>query len=153
MAVIEYRIAVDENGNATVIQDVRLIGPEDRIIFSKDPNTTKQVAIRYVRSSPFEKEGPQAGEVFLVQSNFGASISEALKVENSTEDKGIERRTPLGKRKVFHFECGEAETGSVTSDGDPQPIRPNGIHFRAWGGGGGDNGGTGGTFTPPPPPG
>jgi len=157
MAVIEYRITVDENGNATVVQDVRAIGLRDSVIFSTDGKNVspgKQMAIRYVDASPFVNGGPLPGLAFpvAVTPNSGATpVAEGIPVDKSNLDDDVgERFTPVGMRKAFHFECGEIDTDVVIDPGGrldqkmKQDMRNK--SFRAWGGGGGDNPGTGGTL-------
>jgi hypothetical protein len=145
MAVIEYRITVDANNEASVVQDVLRIDKDDIIIFSTEkdsPNITpgKRAAIRYNQASPFVgAEDPAADEVFIIQSEFpktevGVDInhlptSEMHIVQISNAVGGIKRVTPVGTRTTFHFDCGEA-------DPDPQKTQTT---FKKWGGGGSGN--------------
>jgi hypothetical protein len=135
MAVIEYRITVDADGNAQVVQDVRRIEPNvDTIIFSGDTtNVTpgKKMAILFSDGgSPFVKNGealganpkdPVPGKVFLVepileQKNGSlvapdiATLPDAQKhvVQRSNADAGVHFVVGFGKRRTFHFDCGEA---------------------------------------------
>src|SRR5690242_11878393 len=57
MALIEYRIIVDQNGQARVLQDVQEIGPEDKIQFVADRGNTEDTYIRFDTESPFTDPG------------------------------------------------------------------------------------------------
>jgi hypothetical protein len=130
MALIEYRINVDSSGNATVIQDVREIGPGDQIRFVANNTTT---VIKYDGASPFDSPpnppvaspaagvGPVSGQIFLVPM-AGANPPQALKVTNPISNAPT-RFVPEFQeaRKTFHFQCGQGDS----------------TNFSPWGGGGG----------------
>jgi hypothetical protein len=163
MAVIEYRITVDADGNAQVVQDVRRIDADvDTLIFSADKtNVTpgKKMAILFSDAgSPFVKEGvpanpkdPVPGKVFLVETILDKAQDGSLVApkiaELPDEQKHVVRRSNVeaqgrfvvgfGNRKTFHFDCGEA-----LQAGDPKDKETG---WSKWGGegsqppGGGDN--------------
>src|SRR5437868_15359130 len=109
MAVIEYRITVDTDGNATVEQDVRQIDEGDTLIFTTDNQNVsspdKKIAIKHIGTSPFLSRGPLANQVFIVEAGLGAAVEKGFRVEQSNAAHGSERDTPFGPRKTFHFEC------------------------------------------------
>lgn len=116
MALIEYRIVVDDNGNATVIQDVQQIGPGDQIRFvSNKPGTV----IKFASLSPCESI--PAGQITRVSAIGAAQAPDAVTTKNA-DAQLIFVPELNAKRKTFPFLC-----GSVDANGN----------FKAWGGQGG----------------
>ncbi|MFN0168164.1 MAG: hypothetical protein ACKV22_17195 [Bryobacteraceae bacterium] len=118
MALIEYMITVDANGNASVVQDVKEIGPGDKIRFVANNSNT---AILFDAASPFDSPGP--GVSFPVQKKNLQNPPAALPVTKSI-DQAPKRFVPefQAERRTFHFQCGQLVNGG----------------FSPWGGGGGN---------------
>jgi hypothetical protein len=136
MALIEYRIIVDQNGNATVLQDVKVIGPDDRIQFVANNSNT---SIEFVSVSPFSglgpgatalvpqigTAGPTALQVTNVPGGQPIAVPQPLQVVNTNNSPSVPFRfSPLFQenRRTFHFQCGQV-TGKI---------------FTPWGGQGGN---------------
>ena len=143
MALIEYRIVVDQNGTATVLQDVREIGPEDRIQFVANNSNT---SIQFEHASPFANPGqgvfilvPQATSQppnpLQVTNGTGPQVPVAQPVNVTNRNAGNAaipfQFDPVFQenRRTFHFHCGQL----------------NGTVFTKWGGQGGNtsSGGSG----------
>jgi hypothetical protein len=116
MADIEYRITIDQNGQATVVQDIRdLTTPDNMKFTSNKPDT----AIKFTNGSPFtDNGGPKSGEVFKV--GLG---TKAYTVQNGLAQAPARNVPGFGQRKTYHFECGKVDTAGA---------------FVLWGGSGGD---------------
>jgi hypothetical protein len=100
MALIEYRINVDANGNATVIQDVREIDPGDQIRFVA---TSPGTVIQFDGDSPFAALA--AGVSFPVpMANAGPPA--AIPVTKTNKNAAVPKRfVPelQEMRRTFHF--------------------------------------------------
>src|SRR5207244_2909806 len=113
MALIEYRINVDANGNAKVIQDVVEIGANDQIRFVSDYDGTY---IQFDRASPNPAALPP--DTPLQVAALGTT-----QVTNPNANADLRFVPDFGEqRRTFHFQCGQMDN----------------LNFAPWGGGGGD---------------
>jgi len=105
MALIEYRILVDPNGNFTVLQDVKEIGPGDKIRFvSNDPD----VAVQYSPDqSPFLD---QSGAIIPAEPINSAGRPLDVVRSNATAPQQLSSKLQE-TRKTFSFQCGRTTTG------------------------------------------
>jgi hypothetical protein len=129
MALIEYNITVDQNGNSKVTCSVLEVDKNDRIQFRSNDD---RAAILYQNGSPFtddkaqQSNVPQAGVPFKV----GKGTTQAFQVIKS-----------LDENQRLHFDCGvlPAKNGSKPKNA-PKPAPwvktiPGG--FQPWGSGDG----------------
>ncbi|HLH44167.1 MAG TPA: hypothetical protein VKV74_14360 [Bryobacteraceae bacterium] len=114
MALLEYELTVDENGNSKVTCSVLEVDKNDRIRFKS--NNAKS-AIVYQKGSPFnDPKGPKAGVPFPV----GKKATPAFKVAKV-----------LNSQQRLHFDCGVLRKNSSST----VKATPDG--FQPWGGGDG----------------
>jgi hypothetical protein len=134
MALIEYRIVVDANGQATVLQDIREIGPGDRIQFVADAGNAKDTYIQFDTASPFANPGskptiigvpkqPQAYDphnpppsLKIVDAAGGQTeIQQPLKdpkINAGNHDLALLfDQTFRENRRSYHFQCGQLVDG------------------------------------------
>jgi hypothetical protein len=123
MALLEYELNVDPNGNSTVTCVVLEVDKNDRIQFKSND---AKAAIVYQKSSPFtDPKAPKAGTPFPV----GKKATPAFKVA----------KTLTAKQRI-HFDCGVLQkTKGPNPSGDDwsgaTKSSPDG--FKAWGSGDG----------------
>jgi hypothetical protein len=103
MALIEYRITVDGEGNATVVQDVVSIDVNDQIRFVSDVPGT---AIRFTDGSPFEIETPGPDRVFPV---VGTDLQFVVTRPNSSAPELFVPQFQE-ERRTFRFEIGQLDS-------------------------------------------
>src|ERR1700739_3403666 len=108
MALIEYRIIVDDNGNATVIQDVQEIGPNDQIRVVCDHLSA---AIKFDGPSPFASV--PTGNVLRVDGQVGSSPAPRTVTKPNTDPDIPNLFSPEFQefRRAFHFQCGSVDAG------------------------------------------
>ena len=121
MAQIEYRIMVDSDGNATVIQDVQVIDPGDRIRFVSNDSRT---VIRVEGRSPCE-EIP-TGKPVPVQ-EIGSNPPFLTVTTTNTGLPKIFSPQVQQLRSAFPIKCGSLDAkGGFTVWGGDGPITPSG---------------------------
>jgi hypothetical protein len=147
MALIEYRIIVDKNGQARVQQDVQEIGPQDKIQFVADPGNTQDTYIQFDTASPFANPGSapitilvpklpqdvtQARQPLQVRDAAGNQVPVPQPLTNPTANAGnaaLQARfnqTFQEKRRAYHFQCGHLVGGVFTPWGGPGSNNPDG---------------------------
>lgn len=129
MALLEYDLTVDKNGNSKVTCNVLEVDIDDRIQFKSN---NARSAIVYRKGSPFtDPKAPKAGVPFKV----GKKATPAFTVAKDLKEK-----------QRLHFDCGVLQKNGrqgTTAGGKPTPKG-----FQPWGSGDGtppgrNNGDTG----------
>jgi hypothetical protein len=116
MALLEYELTVDKNGNSKVTCNVLEVGVPDQIRFKS--NDAKS-AIVYQKGSPFtDPKAPKAGVPFRV----GKRTTAAFKVDKV-----------LNQKQRLHFDCGVLSKKNISTSWGKST--PNG--FVPWGSGDG----------------